>query len=98
MLHRICLIQRAIHINHNVSSVCWFQTYTRLNQEKFKNELSGKDDSTLPTHLTGNKKAEDLIEKAKMKVFEVMSIYEEAIGLKEIKEAQDNVLEVYHLC
>ncbi len=35
-----------------------------------------------------------LLDTGKAKVFEVMSIYEEAIGLKEIKEAQHNVLEV----
>lgn len=44
--------------------------------------------------LTGNPRVDSILDKSKNKLFEVMSIYEEAIGLKEIKEAQDQVLEV----
>jgi hypothetical protein len=46
------------------------------------------------TSLTGNQKVDSILEKSKNKLFEFMSIYEEAIGLKEIKEAQDQVLQV----
>lgn len=35
---------------------------------------------------------ENPLDVAKMKIFELVSVYEEAIGLKEIKEAQSNVL------
>jgi hypothetical protein len=44
--------------------------------------------------VTGNKSFDQMLEKSKLKLFELMSIYEEAIGLKEIKEAQENVLKV----
>ena len=37
---------------------------------------------------------EKVFDISKAKVFELMSIYEEAIGIKEIKEAQQCVLEV----
>lgn len=37
---------------------------------------------------------ENPLDVAKMKIFELVSVYEEAIGLKEIKEAQSNVLKV----
>ncbi len=46
--------------------------------------------------LTGNKKIDNLLDQGKFKLFELMSIYEEAIGLKEIKQAQDNVLQVFN--
>ena len=46
--------------------------------------------------LTTTSGARGLLDNGKDKVFQVMSIYEEAIGLKEIKEAQHNVLEVAH--
>ena len=42
----------------------------------------------------GTNKIDKALDNTKIKVFEVMSIYEEAIGLKEIKEAQQSVLEV----
>ena len=44
--------------------------------------------------LTGNKKIDQMLDTGKLKLFEVMSVYEEAIGLKEIKQAQENVLQV----
>lgn len=44
--------------------------------------------------LTGNQHVDKTLENVKVKLFEVMSIYEEAIGLKEIKEAQQSVLDV----
>ena len=50
--------------------------------------------STSSTKLTGNKQIDTVLDKSKEKVFELMSIYEEAIGLKEIKLAQQRVLEV----
>jgi hypothetical protein len=46
------------------------------------------------THATTTSGGEGLLDTGKAKIFQVMSIYEEAIGLKEIKEAQHNVLEV----
>ena len=39
-------------------------------------------------------KTDTNLNKAKLKLFEIMSVYEEAIGLKEVKLAQQNVLEV----
>lgn len=50
--------------------------------------------STSSTKLTDNKQIDTILDKSKEKVFELMSIYEEAIGLKEIKLAQQRVLEV----
>jgi hypothetical protein len=50
--------------------------------------------SPASTQLTGNKQVDTVLDKSKEKVFELMSIYEEAIGLKEIKMAQQRVLEV----
>ena len=44
--------------------------------------------------ITGNERIDDALDKGKDKLFAVMSIYEEAIGLKEIREAQHNVLQV----
>ena len=41
-----------------------------------------------------NEKNNPKLDQAKLKLFELMSIYEEAIGLKEVKVAQQNVLEV----
>jgi hypothetical protein len=49
------------------------------------NRVEIKENNTQP----GN-----ILDKGKAKLFEFMSIYEEAIGLKEIKEAQQIVLEV----
>ncbi len=43
---------------------------------------------------TGNHHLDKTLDNVKAKIFEAMSIYEEAIGLKEIKEAQQSVLEV----
>jgi hypothetical protein len=49
------------------------------------------------TGLTNEPKVSSILDKSKTKLFEVMSIYEEAIGLKEIKDAQDHVLHVKNL-
>lgn len=43
---------------------------------------------------TGNKGVDKLIDQSRVKLFELMSIYEEAIGLREIKRAQETVLKV----
>jgi hypothetical protein len=55
---------------------------------------SNSNSENQPTALTDNPKVDSILDKSKTKLFEVMSIYEEAIGLKEIKEAQDQVLQV----
>lgn len=43
---------------------------------------------------TGNKGIDKLIDQSRVKLFELMYIYEEAIGLREIKRAQETVLQV----
>jgi hypothetical protein len=43
---------------------------------------------------TGNKGIDRIIDQSRVKLFELMSIYEEAIGLREIKIAQETVLKV----
>ena len=40
------------------------------------------------------KRLDKAMDKGKTRLFELMSIYEEAIGLKEIKQAQQSVLDV----
>jgi hypothetical protein len=58
------------------------------------NPLNNKQDQQTNV-LTGNKQIDDTL--FKLKVFELMSVYEEAIGLKDIKEAQQSVLDVSSL-
>jgi hypothetical protein len=60
-------------------------------------KLSRLNSTSTSTQLTGNKQIDNVLDKSKEKVFELMSIYEEAIGLKEIKQAQQRVLEVKQL-
>ncbi len=50
--------------------------------------------STQGSQNVGIEKIDTNLNKAKLKLFEIMSVYEEAIGLKEVKLAQQNVLEV----
>ena len=50
--------------------------------------------SSSPNIAPNNEKNNPKLDQAKLKLFELMSIYEEAIGLKEVKVAQQNVLEV----
>lgn len=57
-----------------------------LSQPGLKNQ-SIRVLSTQTQHVT-------IYERSKAKLFEVMSIYEEAIGIKEVKQAQDLVQNV----
>lgn len=66
------------------TSSCSFKTFARLDQI---------DQSKLPVANQDKNEPSGLLGHGKVKIFEIMSIYEEAIGLKEIKEAQNNVLE-----
>jgi len=59
---------------------------------QFKSLSNNKNIENIIT--MGTNKIDKALDNTKIKVFEVMSIYEEAIGLKEIKEAQQSVLEV----
>ena len=98
MFNRSLLINtriiKKLHVNHE--SLCYFRILS-INQQNdlgkgpTRNSIETSNDQTV---LTGNKAFDGILNKGKVKVFEVMSIYEEAIGLKEIKQAQDNVLEV----
>lgn len=56
---------------------------------------SNKNESTIA--IANKTPIEQTLENIKNKLFEAMSVYEEAIGLKEIKEAQQSVLEVIFL-
>jgi hypothetical protein len=47
-----------------------------------------------PGSNSTNNRLDKALDKGKVRLFELMSIYEEAIGLKEIKHAQQSVLEV----
>ncbi len=75
--------------------------YIQQNKIKLNNTiclLNKRLNNSTSNQLTNNKKINDALEKSKVKLFEFMSIYEEAIGLKEIKEAQNMVLEVILFC
>lgn len=56
----------------------------------FKNKLPNEDLKVAKEVSNNNA----VLDKTKLKLFELMSIYEEAIGIKEIKNAQQSVLEV----
>ena len=58
-----------------------------------KNNLALKF-STSTTDKAPTQSSNSILRNAKLKLFEIMSVYEEAIGLKEVKIAQQNVLEV----
>lgn len=59
--------------------ICLYSTQTNNSTTKLNEE---------------NSQPGNILDKSKAKLFELMSIYEEAIGLKEIKDAQQTVLEV----
>jgi len=61
-----------------------------------KNNLAFKF-STSTTDKAPTQSSNSILRNAKLKLFEIMSVYEEAIGLKEVKIAQQNVLEVKRL-
>lgn len=67
-------------------------TFQRINQDNTPGGTVGDSNET-PKKIAAS--VETVLDRGKEKLFEVVSIYEEAIGLKEIKEAQDNVLQVY---
>jgi hypothetical protein len=84
----------------NYYSKRYFSILTRLNNNNNQNETNNpSQQKTAYTtkkvpELTSSPKVDSALDKGKEKLFEFMLIYEEAIGLKEIKEAQNNVLEV----
>ena len=68
------------------------QTCQKINQDNTPSSSVGDSNET-PKKVVAT--VETVLDRGKEKLFEVVSIYEEAIGLKEIKEAQNNVLQVY---
>jgi hypothetical protein len=52
------------------------------------------DDNSKRFVLTGNKNIDVKLDRLLQKLFQLMSIYEEMIGLKELKMAQQSVIEV----
>lgn len=67
-------------------------TFQKINRDNTPGETV-RDSNETPKKIAAS--VETVLDRGKEKLFEVVSIYEEAIGLKEIKEAQDNVLKVY---
>lgn len=67
-----------------------------LTQLKFLSSLkrSVHLSSRLASKLESTKTLDTLNDKLRVKLFQYMSIYEETIGIKEIKLAQDAVLDV----
>ena len=68
------------------------QKSLRIRSFALSSSQNGKQEHKLL--FTGNKRIDEMLDTGKLKLFEVMSVYEEAIGLKEIKQAQENVLQV----
>ena len=72
------------HLNRsNIANISKLNISTSV---LFKNKLPN-DDSKVSANNA-------VLDRTKLKLFELMSIYEEAIGIKEIKNAQQSVLEV----
>ena len=55
---------------------------------------NSKDSTNKVLVFTGNKNVDEKLDKLLQKVYQLMSIYEELIGLKELKQAQQSVIEV----
>ena len=77
--------------SHNVlrTSSRLFRTCPQIFQK------TSDSDGRVGDSIDPKKTVESILDRSKQKLFEVVSIYEEAIGLKEIREAQENVLQVY---
>ena len=72
-----------IHLNKRL-----IRKNSRLGLYKYSSSLQTPDSNST------NNRLDKALDKGKVRLFELMSIYEEAIGLKEIKQAQQSVLEV----
>ena len=71
-----------------------FGISTLISERSFHSSFCLRMNEKKTTFADNNRKVESILNKGKIKIFEIMSIYEEAIGLKEIKDAQNQVLEV----
>ena len=68
-----------------------------LNQTKFCQiirPIVSSNESSKKFVFTGNVNIDDKLDRLVQKIYQLMSIYEELIGLKELKEAQQSVIEV----
>ena len=66
----------------------------KCSEQKKKESLTTELKNSNHVISAATSQMENVLEKGKLKIFEIMSVYEEAIGIKEIKEAQQSVLDV----
>lgn len=78
--HRPCLLYLSTSSQNSQQKPSNLNSLTLENERKFI--------------LTGNKRVDQSLDRIIQKLFELMGIYEEMIGLKELKQAQQSVIEV----
>jgi hypothetical protein len=65
-----------------------------LNQTKLRQFVSSSNENSKKFVFTGNVNIDDKLDRLVKKLYQIMSIYEEIIGLSELKKAQESVIEV----